>query len=103
MHKDLKALVVIILISAVFILFDRYIGKRALRRNFKGQCAKCGVHIGTYGFPSIPVAGGLYSPIKARVCARCALRANNIWKRTSWALAVIFILTFVILWLKETT
>lgn len=99
MSSDAITILVIVLAAGVLGAADAAIRRRALRRDRNGQCARCGKDLTPMQSVRVPVAGGEIHTL-ARVCPACASRDNKI-RRFTWAiLAVLFVVTIWLLWLR---
>ena len=94
------AALVIMAIGLLFPAADAVIRRRALRRDRNWLCARCDKPLLGTQSELVPVAGGMHTPIEARMCSSCAARDKRIRRITFAGLVVAFALTIGLVWLS---
>lgn len=92
-----------LLIMAVGLLFpaaDALVRRRALRRDRNWLCARCDKPLLGTQSELVPVAGGMHTPIDARMCSPCAERDKRIRRITFAGLVVALAFTIGLVWLS---
>ena len=100
MPTEAIAALVIMAIGIVFPAADLAIRRRALRQDRNSRCARCNKPLVPMESELVPVAGGMHTPIDARMCRPCARRDRTIRRLTYAGLAVAFALTIGLVWLS---
>ena len=99
MPTELIAALLIMAVGLLFPAADALIRRRALRRDRNWLCAGCDKPLLGAQSELVPVAGGMHTPIHARMCLPCAKRDKRIRRTTFAGLVVAFAFTIGLLWL----
>jgi hypothetical protein len=97
MPTELIAALVIMAVGLLFPAADTLMRRRALRRDRNWLCARCDKPLLGTQSELVPVAGGMHTPIDARMCAPCAKRDKRIRRITYAGLLAAFALTIGLL------
>lgn len=97
MPTEAIAALVIMAIGLLFPAADTLIRRRAVRRDRNWLCARCNTPLLGTQSELVPVAGGMHTPIDARMCSSCAKRDKLIRRITYVGLLAAFALTIGLL------